>query len=51
MITYDKALSMGKRDNVMRFEAMKDYAKMIGFDLNKAINIVNEAPKIYSNVK
>ena len=51
MITYDEALSMGKRDNVMRFEAIKNYAKMIGFDLNKAINIINEAPELHLNVK
>ncbi|MDP1723434.1 MAG: glucosamine 6-phosphate synthetase [Alphaproteobacteria bacterium] len=49
MITRDEALAMVKRDNVMRIEAMEDYSKMIGFDLNKAINVINEAPKLYSN--
>ena len=43
--------AMVKRDNFMRFEAMKDYSKMIGFDLKKAINIINEASKLCPNVK
>ena len=51
MIARDEALRIVKQDNIMRLDAMEDYAKMIGFDLNKAINIIDEAPKLYVNKK
>lgn len=48
MMTREEALSMIDRDNTIRYESMNEYAKTIGFDINKAISIINNKKKYYA---
>ena len=47
LITRDEAMDKIANDNKPRFESMGEYAKVVGFDLNCAIEIINNASKLY----
>ncbi|MFH0822395.1 MAG: hypothetical protein V2B18_06555, partial [Pseudomonadota bacterium] len=42
-----KALELVKEENKPRFQSLEWYADTIGFDCNRAIKIVNSAPRLY----
>lgn len=46
-LTRDEALQMVKMENKPRLESIEWYAKTIGFDINRAIRIIDEMPKLY----
>lgn len=47
----EEAYEMIKEENKPRFEAIEDYAKKVGFDVNRAIKIINGAKKLYKFVE
>ena len=44
----EKAYEIIKEENKPRYESMEWYARIIGFDINKAINRINEIPRFYN---
>lgn len=46
-LTRDEAFEIVKEENKPRFEAIEWYAQAVGFDCNRAINIINSVPKLY----
>ncbi|MCD4674807.1 MAG: hypothetical protein K8S18_02290 [Desulfobacula sp.] len=46
-ITRDTAIQLIKDDSKPRFETIEWYANMIGFDINKALDIINHMEKLY----
>ncbi len=48
-ITRDKAMKLIKDENKPRFEAIEWYAEAVGININKTINIINQAPKLQKN--
>lgn len=47
-ISREDALEMIREENKPRFKSLEWYAETIGFDVNKAIEIINKAPKLYT---
>lgn len=43
----EEALEIVKEENKPRFDEIEWYAETIGYDVNKAINIINSAPRLY----
>ena len=50
MITRSEAMARIESENQPRWEAMKWYSEAIGFDLDKAIAVINSMPKLYETV-
>ena len=48
-ISREEALETIKESNKPRFEAIKWYAKKVGFDPNRAIKRINSIPRLYSH--
>lgn len=48
LIGRDEALALAERDNAPRWAAMEEYARLVGFNLTEALQIVDEAQKLYS---
>ncbi len=46
-IDRERAYELVKEENRPRFESLEWYAKIIGFDINKAIRVINAMPKKY----
>jgi hypothetical protein len=46
-LTREKAYELIKEENRPRFESIEWYGQAIDFDMNKAIEIINAAPKLY----
>jgi hypothetical protein len=46
-LTREEALEMTKQENKPRFESIEWYAQVVGVDVNKMIDIINSAPKLY----
>ncbi len=46
-ITRDEALAMLQRDHMPRYESMQQYATMAGIDLQRALQIIDNAPRLY----
>lgn len=44
-LTREEAFELMKEENKPRFEAIEWYARAIGLDCNRAIGIINSAPK------
>ena len=44
---HDKHLA--QIENQPRFESMKEYASLVGFNLEEALMVINSIPKIYEN--
>lgn len=47
-LTRKEALEMVKEENEPRFEAIDWYGQTIGLDMNRAVNIINNAPRLRS---
>ena len=47
VITRDEALALIERDNQPRFDSIREYANVIGFDLDRALAAIDMAPKLY----
>lgn len=47
-LTREKAMAIVKEENKPRFDEIEWYAQAVGFDVNKAITIVNSASKLYN---
>lgn len=47
ILSRDEALQMVKRDNQPRYESLVWYANTIGFDLDHALQVINQIPKLY----
>lgn len=47
IISRQTALKLVKEENKPRYKSLQWYAQQIGFDLNKALKIINSAPKRY----
>jgi len=48
MITREEALNMINKDNIIRYDSMNEYAEIVGFDLDKAMNIISNSKKQYA---
>lgn len=46
-LTREEALANIDNDNAPRFEAMQQYANLVGFDLQQAIELIERAPRLY----
>jgi hypothetical protein len=46
LISREKALILLEEENKPRFEAMQDYANLVGFSLNEALVVINNIPKL-----
>lgn len=46
-LTREEAYALIKEENKPRFDAIEWYAEAVGFDINRAIEIINSAPKLY----
>ncbi len=47
MLTREEALEIAERDNQPRYESMREYAYLVGFDLDEALYVINSMPKLY----
>ncbi len=47
VITRDEALKLVKDENRPRIATIEWYARLVGFDCNKAINIIHAIPRLY----
>ena len=47
MLTREEALKIAEEDNKPRYESMKEYAYLVGFDLDEALYVINSMPKLY----
>jgi glucosamine--fructose-6-phosphate aminotransferase (isomerizing) len=47
LIGREEALALVERDNQPRWEAMREYAALVGFNLEEALTVINAAPKLY----
>lgn len=47
-LTRNKAMQLIARENKPRFEEIEWYAQAVGFDVNRAIKIINSAPRLYN---
>jgi len=50
-LTREEAYELIKEENKPRFEAIEDYAKKVGFDVNRAIKIINSTKKLYKFIE
>lgn len=46
LITREEALRQIEYDNMPRLEAMREYAQLVGFNLDSALSVINNIPKI-----
>jgi len=46
-MTREEALKLVEKDNQPRIEAMRDYAHLIGINLEEVMLVVNSIPKLY----
>lgn len=46
-LTREEALEIAKEENKPRFDAIEWYAEAVGFDINRAVGIINSVPKLY----
>ena len=46
-MTRQRALELIKEENKPRFESFEWYSQTIGFDCNRAVDVVNAIPKLY----
>jgi len=47
-LTREKAMEITKEENKPRFEEIEWYSEAVGFDVNRAIKIINSAPRLYN---
>ncbi|AHE67645.1 hypothetical protein Loa_02101 [Legionella oakridgensis ATCC 33761 = DSM 21215] len=47
LISREEALNMAKTENQPRYESILEYARIIGFDCDEALKIINAMPKLY----
>ncbi|MBI4968887.1 MAG: hypothetical protein HZC25_12290 [Rhodospirillales bacterium] len=47
LIGREEALALVERDNQPRWEAMREYAALVGFNLEETLTVINAAPKLY----
>jgi len=47
LISRDEALKIVERDNQPRYDAMREYAYLVGFDLDEALYVINSMKKLY----
>jgi hypothetical protein len=47
MMTRDEALRLVRQENQPRFDSIRDYAHVIGFDFDYAMSVINRIPKLY----
>jgi len=45
LITRDEALKLVSEENVPRYETMREYASLVGFNLDEALMVINSMPK------
>ena len=45
MMSREQALALVDKENGPRFDSMEWYAKVVGFDLDRAIRVINSVPK------
>lgn len=48
-LTREEAFELMKEENKPRFEAIEWYARAIGLDCNRAVGIINSAPKLWKD--
>lgn len=46
LITRDEAMKAIARDNQPRFESMREYAQLVGFNLDAALSVINNTQKL-----
>ena len=46
-ITRDEALKRGREYSKPRWASIREYAQLIGFSAEEALQIINAAPKLY----
>jgi glutamine---fructose-6-phosphate transaminase (isomerizing) len=50
-LTREQAYKIVKEENKPRFKSIEWYGQAINFDMNKAVEIINRAPKLYSLIE
>ena len=46
LVSRDEALRMVELDNQPRYESMREYAQLVGFNLDSALTVINAIPKL-----
>lgn len=46
LITREEAVEALEKDNAPRYQSMREYAQLVGFNLDTALAIINNAPKL-----
>ena len=49
-LTRDEGLALAKRDNMPRWESMREYCALINVDFEDCVRAVNRMPKLYENL-
>jgi glucosamine--fructose-6-phosphate aminotransferase (isomerizing) len=47
IVSREAALKMSEIENRPRYESMLEYARLVGFDLDDALNAIDDMPKLY----
>ena len=47
MITREEAITLCSQDNQIRFETLKNFSEIIGFNLDEVLTKISSIPKIY----
>jgi hypothetical protein len=47
ILSRDEAMLIVEQDNRPRWDAMQEYAELVGFNLEEALVVINNAPKLY----
>jgi hypothetical protein len=47
LISREEAMAVVERDNQPRYESIREYSHMVGFDADEALRVINQMPKLY----
>ena len=47
LISRDEAIKLCKQDNEIRFETLKNFSEIIGFNLDEVLTKISSIPKLY----
>jgi len=48
LMTREEALDLVNKENIPRYESLEWYAKTVGFDLEKALDVIHDIPKMWN---
>jgi hypothetical protein len=50
VISRSEALKLIEKDNRPRWDAIQEYAELVGFNLEEALVVINQSPKLYDKI-